>query len=90
MKTCDWLLNNSGSYLQSDEKGDSFDGVVPSVDVVAHEKVVCVWRLSPNAKELHEIVELTVDVAANRDRAFHLLDVGLFCQNFLSQSKHYL
>lgn len=28
--------------LQRDQKGDGFDGVVSSIDVVSHEQVVCV------------------------------------------------
>ena len=53
---------------------DRFDAVVSSVDVVAHEKVICVGRLAADAEKLHEVVELTVYVAAYSHRAFHLND----------------
>ena len=53
---------------------DRFDAVVSSVDIVAHEKVICVRRLAANAEKLHKVVELTVHVAAYSHRAFHLSD----------------
>ena len=53
---------------------DRFDAVVSSVDVVAHEKVICVGRLAADAEKLHEVVELAVYVAAYSHRAFHLND----------------
>ena len=56
------------------KKTDRFDAVVSSVDIVAHEKIICVRRLAANAEKLHEVVELTVHVAANSYRAFHLRD----------------
>ena len=42
--------------FQSDEKGDGLDGVVSSVDVVSHEKVVGIGRVSSNAEQFREIV----------------------------------
>lgn len=37
---------------------------------LTHEKVVCVWIGPANAEELHEIVKLAMNVAANCYRAF--------------------
>jgi hypothetical protein len=42
--------------FQSDEKGDGLDRVVSSVDVVSHEKVVGIRRVSSNAEQFREIV----------------------------------
>ena len=51
---------------------DRFDTVVASVNIVAHEEVICVRRLAADAEKLHKVVELTVYVAAYSHRAFHL------------------
>ena len=59
---------------------DRFDAVVSSVDIVAHEKVICVGGLAADAEKLHKVVELTVHVAAYGHRAFHL---GQFNCDFL-------
>lgn len=67
--------------LEGHEQGDGLDGVVSSVDVVAHEEVIRVWRFATNPEELHEIVKLSVNVTADGDRALHLLDVRLLRQN---------
>ena len=37
-----------------------------------------------NAKQLKEIVELTMDVTADRDRGTNGLDVGFFCEGEIS------
>ena len=36
--------------LESDEESDSLDGVVATIDVVTHEEVVGVGRLTTNLK----------------------------------------
>jgi hypothetical protein len=35
-----------------------------------HEKVVCIWVRTADAEQLHQVVKLAVDVAADRDWAF--------------------
>lgn len=44
------------SQFQRDEERDRLDRVVTPVHVVAHEEVVCVWRITPNAEELGQVV----------------------------------
>lgn len=68
--------------LQRDQEGDGLDGEVSTIDVVAHEEVVCVWVGAADLEELHQVVELAVDVAADGDWAFHGLYVGLVLQHF--------
>ena len=64
------------AHFQSHQKADSFDRVVAAVDIVAHEQVVGVRRFAADSEELDQVVELTVNVSADGDRAFYLLDVG--------------
>ena len=40
--------NRTADYLEGHEEGDGLDGVVSSVDVVAHEEVIRVWRFATN------------------------------------------
>ena len=44
------------SQFQSDEKGDCLYGVVPTVNVVAHEKIISVWRIAANTKEFRKVM----------------------------------
>ena len=70
------------AHLECDEKSDSLDRVVATIDVVTHEEVVGVGRLTSNLEKLAQIVELTMDVTADRHWCTHLLHVGLIDQNF--------
>ena len=42
--------------LEGDKEGDCLYGVISSVDVIAHEKVVCVGRVAADAKQLRKIM----------------------------------
>lgn len=44
------------SQFQTDEQCDCFDRVVASIDVVAHEEVVCVGRVATDAEEFGEVM----------------------------------
>jgi formyltetrahydrofolate synthetase len=48
-----------------------------SIDIVAHEEVVGLGHLATDFKELHEVVELTVDVSANDDGGSNGDNIGL-------------
>ena len=61
---------------------DRFDTVVASVNIVAHEEVICVRRLAADAEKLHKVVELTVDVAAYSHRTFHLVSTSYHFPTF--------
>jgi len=53
------------SYLQCQQKQEGLHTVVTSVHEITHKKVVGVWALASNFEEFLEIVELSMDVAAN-------------------------
>ena len=62
--------------LEGDEEGHGLDGEVAPVNVVAHEEVVGVRVGTADLEELHQVVELAVDVTADGDGALDGLDVG--------------
>ena len=61
------------------DKTYRFDTVIASVDIVAHEEVICVWRLAANTEKVHKVVELTMYVAAYGHRTFHLMIIQMKC-----------
>jgi len=69
------------SHLKGDKEGDSLDGVVSAIDVVTHEQVVGVGGLASNLEKLAQVMELTVDVAADCHGGAHLLHVRLVDQD---------
>jgi len=70
-------------YLQGDHQRHCFDAVVTAVDVIAEEEVVCIWKLTADAEELQKIVELTVHITSDRNRAAHRLYIVLLYQDLL-------
>ena len=70
-------------YLKRNQESNCLHRVVASVNIVSHEEVVCVWRLPPNLKQLHQVMKLAVDISTDCHRTPHLLHIGLLCQDFL-------
>ena len=54
----------SETDFESDEERHGFNRVVSPVYIIAHEEVVCIGGIAAYTKELLEIVELAVDIAA--------------------------
>ena len=67
--------------LERDEERDGLDRVVAAIDVVAHEEVVGVRARAADAEDLHQVVELSVNVAADDDRRAYRLHVGLVVED---------
>ena len=61
--------------LKSHKEGHSLNRIIATIDVVAHEQIVRVGWLSTNFKQLSEVMELTMDVSADRHWCADLLDV---------------
>ena len=68
--------------LERDKVGDRLNAVVASVHVVAHEEVVVIGQLATNVEKLFQIIELTVDVAANGHGCAHLGNIAFARQDF--------
>lgn len=62
----------SVAHFQGNKQRYCLHRVVTSIDVVSHEQVVGVWGLASNFEKFLKVVELAMDVAANRDRSAHL------------------
>lgn len=69
--------------LESDEECYSLNRVVSTIDVVAHEQIVCIGRASAYPKQFHQVVKLTVNIAAYCHRAFDFLNIWFLSQNLL-------
>jgi hypothetical protein len=63
-------------------------GIVTAVHVITHKQIVRVGTPSSYPEQLHQVVELAVDVAAHRHRAFYFLYVRLFRQDFFRLEQH--
>lgn len=70
--------------LEGDKKSHSLNTVVSTVNIVTHEKVVCVGAVSTNAEKLHQVMELTMNITTNSHRTAHRLYIALFNQNLAS------
>ena len=53
------------SHLEGQQQEEGLYGVVASVDEVTHEEVVGIWALTTDLEELHQVVELSVDITAD-------------------------
>ena len=49
--------------------------MIATVDVVTHEEIVGVWRLSSNLEELQQVMKLAMYVAADGHGTFHVLNI---------------
>lgn len=68
--------------LEGDEQRDGFQRIISPIDVVAHEQIVRLRTRASDAEEFGEVVELSVDVAADRYRSVDGLDVRFVLQDF--------
>jgi hypothetical protein len=74
-----WVLE-----LQTKEQLESLDGVVAAVHEVTHKDVASVRDLAAFVEQLEQIVELSVDIAANCDWGAYWLHIALFDQDFFN------
>ena len=71
------------TYLQRNEQSDCFHRIISSVDVIPHEEVICIGRFATDAKQLHKIVELAVDIATHCHRTLDILNICFLRENLL-------
>ena len=68
--------------LQAEEKLESLNWIVATVDEISHENVASVRDLTALFKKFEKIVELTVNISANGDWGTHRLNVALLDEDF--------
>lgn len=51
--------------FERQEKEEGFNAVVSTIDKVTQEEVVGLGNIAPHFEELHQVVELTMDISAN-------------------------
>ena len=71
-------------HFESDQQCDSLHTVVTSVDIVAHEQIVGFWHLTSYSEQLHQIVELAMDVPTNGDWHWNSSHISLLTQYLFS------
>jgi len=69
------LPNNHGSHEKGNEE--------KRLHNPHHENIVRLWDVAPRREELHQVMELPMDVTANRHGAVHRLNVRLFDEDLL-------
>ena len=72
------------AHFETDEQRDRLDTVVAAVNVVPHEQIVSIRTAPTNLEQLHEVVELAVDVAADGHWAFYGLHVHFRLEDLFS------
>ena len=71
--------------FEDHQPGESLQAVVAPVYKVSHEDVVCVRRRSALSEELLQVVELSMDISADRHGGADGLDVGLLQEKITDQ-----
>mmetsp|Transcript_37745 Transcript_37745/g.59635 ORF Transcript_37745/g.59635 Transcript_37745/m.59635 type:complete len:222 (-) Transcript_37745:107-772(-) len=66
--------------LQSDQIGEGFETVVPSINKITHKHVMRVREVASSPKQLLQIIKLPMDVSTDGYRAADRLDIALFQQ----------
>ena len=66
--TADQINSVWVAHLERQQQEECLHAVEASVHKVPHEEVVCVWDISSYFEQLLEIIELTMNVAADCHR----------------------
>jgi hypothetical protein len=69
--------------FQGHKQSYGLEGIVATIHVITHKKVVSLWTSSSNTKKLRQIVELSMDITTNRYWSSNRLHIRLLPQDFL-------
>ncbi|KAG7730348.1 hypothetical protein KL933_000143 [Ogataea haglerorum] len=78
------------SHFVAQQQQKRLERVEPAVHKVAEKQVLCVRRLFGDLEQPQQVVQLPVDVAADRHGRVHQLDVGLLDEQLLRQKTQLL
>jgi hypothetical protein len=59
---------------------------ITAIDIVAHKKVVGLWHFASDLKQLHKVMELTMNISTDDDWSSDWYNIGLLCEYFFSLS----
>jgi hypothetical protein len=59
------VVGRGRTYLECQEQQECFDTVEATIDIVAHEEVVCFGAVAANTEELLQVVELPMDITTD-------------------------
>ena len=70
--------------LQRQKQKESLYRMEPPIDEITHENIISFWTISSDLKQLHQIIELAMDISANSYWCFNILNVTFLKQNIPS------
>jgi hypothetical protein len=53
----------------------------PPIDEITHENIISFRTIPPHLEQLHQIIELSMDISANCDRCFDILNIAFLEQD---------
>ena len=68
------------SDFKCKKQADGFGWVVSSVNIISQKEIVGVWYVSSYFEQFHEIIELAMDIATDKDGCSNVDNIGLFCE----------
>ena len=71
-KNCDSVFK---AHFEGNEERHCLYRVIATIDVITHEEIVRVGRLTTDFKQLAKIVELSMDITTNGYWGAHLLHI---------------
>jgi len=80
------------AYFKRQKKQECFNRMKSSVHKVSHEYIVGLGAITTDLEKLHQIVKLSMDISANRDRWINILDIWFFHQYvpcYVAQITHF-
>merc|ERR1740121_2325304 len=68
-------------HFQRKQQQKCLHAVETAVHKITHEEIVRVWAIPSNLEQLHQVIELPMNVTTYRHRCVYPLDVALFHEN---------
>lgn len=61
--------------FEAEKEKERLQGIESAIDKITHEQIIGVRDISSDTEELHQVVELAVDITAYCDGSIHADDV---------------
>lgn len=70
------------SYFKAKKEKKRLERVKASINKIAHKQIICIRYVTAHSKQLHEVMELSMYIAAYRHRRIYSHYIPLFYQQF--------